>query len=496
MSDSVERFGKYRLEQRLAVGGMAEIFLAKLDGPVGFQKELVIKRILPNFATDPDFVSMFLDEAKLVAQLAHPNLVQVFELGSVGNALFLAMEYVDGLDLYTLLRRMRQRSVPMPPDVSVSILLATLRGLHYAHEKTDQMTETPLGLVHRDVSPSNILVSRAGYVKVTDFGIAKAETRATKTRTGVLKGKFAYMAPEHAQGKAIDRRADLFAVGLIAFELFSGRQAYADPDEHGLFQHAVSGLVPTLTEVMTSFSSDVSAVIEKALAYDPDDRFPTCAAFAAELARASSAFGPPADEAALSALVQELDQVDMPLLSGTDVVTLATSVLGPKQEAKSSQFETTEKEKAQPKRPGRKRIAAALAGSVVVAGIITIGKIQGDRAGLVSKPSTPSEETRPASEPTSAAESIPAPPPAQSPPPARAMKHGFLTINAKPWANVFIDGRDMKMTTPVHDLRLFVGNHRVRLESPGAKRSEEFVVEIQANKTTTKIVNFNSGVGK
>ena len=185
------RLGKYQLLRKLATGGMAEVFLAKTAGPMGFEKQLVIKRILPHLAEDPQFVQMFLGEAKLAAQLNHPNLVQIFDFGESEGSYFIAMEYIDGPTVRLLLQRAREQSLAVPFVLAARMVSAAAEGLAYAHEFTDGATDEPLQLVHRDVSPDNILISRSGSVKVVDFGIAKARGVSHLTQTGTIKGKVA-----------------------------------------------------------------------------------------------------------------------------------------------------------------------------------------------------------------------------------------------------------------------------------------------------------------
>ena len=203
-ADPPPRLGNYVLLLELASGGMATVYVAKQAGAAGFERLVVIKRVHRHLIKIREFHDMLLDEARISSRIHHPNVVSMIDVVDEHGEFLLVMEYVPGVSLHLLLTRARTEGTEMPPEVVAAVFSGVLRGLHAAHEATNESSE-PLHIVHRDVSPSNILVSRAGYVKVTDFGIAKAETRATKTRTGVLKGKFAYMAPEHAQGKAIDR---------------------------------------------------------------------------------------------------------------------------------------------------------------------------------------------------------------------------------------------------------------------------------------------------
>ena len=208
-------FGRYTLLEQLAVGGMAEVFRAKITSSHGFEKILVIKRILPHLAADPNFVAMFIDEAKLTAQLTHPKIVQVLDFGEVRGQYFTALEYIDGFDALGLLRVAAQKRVHIPRSLAVFIVSEVLEALDYAHNARD-MEGKPMQIVHRDISPSNIFISKRGDVKLGDFGIAHAQRRESKTQAGTLKGKYGYMSPEQVVGRPIDARSDLFAVGVRA----------------------------------------------------------------------------------------------------------------------------------------------------------------------------------------------------------------------------------------------------------------------------------------
>jgi hypothetical protein len=219
-------FGKYLLLRQLAIGGMAEVYLARQSGPAGFEKECVIKRILPALAADQQFVNMFLDEARIAARLSHPNIVQIFDLGSVGEGdYFLAMEHVHGVDLQQIEEAEATRGGRMPLAIAVRIVSNVAEGLEHAHRATDSRGQ-PLGVVHRDVTPSNVIVSFDGVAKLLDFGIAKAVAKKGRTEVGVIKGKIPYMSPEQVQGEALDSRSDVFSVGTMLYELTTGHKPF------------------------------------------------------------------------------------------------------------------------------------------------------------------------------------------------------------------------------------------------------------------------------
>jgi serine/threonine-protein kinase len=301
-------FGKYRLIAELGHGGMADVFLAVIAGPVGsgFTKLTVVKRLRQNLAEEQEFVEMLVDEARISARLNHPNVVQTNEVGSVGNQYFLAMEYLDGQPLHRVQHRAMQKLArtqaegatnpppasdpnaflqvdPFPKDCQYLVIVDTLAGLHHAHELADY-DGTPLGIVHRDVTPHNVFVTYEGQVKVVDFGIAKAAGRASETRQGVVKGKVRYMAPEQAVGQAVDRRADLFSVGIMLWEAATGRRFWKDMDDLTIVQALVSGNMKiSPREIDPNVPEAVDRICQKALAFNRDDRYATAEDFRTDL---------------------------------------------------------------------------------------------------------------------------------------------------------------------------------------------------------------------
>ncbi len=268
-------FGRYLLLKQLAVGGMAEVYLAKQSGPAGFEKECVIKRILPSLAADQQFVQMFLDEARIAARLSHPNIVQIFELGEVGpQDHFIAMEHVHGVDVQQILEAEHARNGRVPLAVALRLCSSVAEGLDAAHRATDGRGH-PLGIVHRDVTPSNVIVSFDGVAKICDFGIAKAVARGGRTEVGVIKGKIPYMSPEQVQGEAIDARSDLFSVGTMLYELTVGQKPFigTNPAELSLKILHDEPQPPEL--VVGHYPPPLDAVVKKALAKRKEDRYAT-----------------------------------------------------------------------------------------------------------------------------------------------------------------------------------------------------------------------------
>lgn len=301
------QLGKYELVRKLATGGMAEVFLARMTGPMGFAKTLVVKRILAHLAEDPQFVEMFLGEAKLAALLNHPNIAQIFDFGVVDDTYFIAMEHVDGPNLRVLNRRAFEQGRPIPFALAAKIISYACEGLAFAHEFCDPGTGEPLRLIHRDISPDNLLVSRNGSVKVVDFGIAKAAGQAQHTRTGLLKGKVAYMSPEQIKGgTTIDLRTDVFALGVVLYELLAGGKPFtANSDVSAMHAILHEPIVPLETR-RPGVPEGLRRIVEKALEKDRDARYRDCRELQAALDRFVLSEGEPIGQFQLSQLVATL----------------------------------------------------------------------------------------------------------------------------------------------------------------------------------------------
>ncbi len=267
------KLGRYQVLRRIAVGGMAELYLARHVGRAGFEKMVAIKRVRPHLAEDGEFVQMFLDEARLAASLEHSGIASVFDFGSVGNEHFMAMEYIHGKNVRDLLK-----AGAVPLDCALTIVKQVAAALHYAHERCGA-DGLPLGLVHRDVSPSNVLVSWDGDVKLCDFGIAKATTQSSATRTGTIKGKLSYMAPEQIRGEAVDRRADVFALGIVAYELCTGKRCFYASGEFALINRVAAGKFEKPSSAVPGFAAALERILLDALAVDPELRTPNARAF-------------------------------------------------------------------------------------------------------------------------------------------------------------------------------------------------------------------------
>jgi serine/threonine protein kinase len=483
LPDSGQRIGRYQPIRRLAVGGMAEIYLARLPGVgiEGFEKLVVLKRILPQHALDPELLRMFLDEARLSATLTHPHVTEVYDVGTDGEAPFFAMEYVHGANLREIQRahaRLERGTaggagtatgrsasgahaplgtpasgtpatpmaaaarsasgphagaggagprspsgpyatlggpgaVPLPLAQAVGIVAAAAAGLHYAHERLGPGGE-PLGIVHRDVSPSNVLVSYDGAVKVSDFGIAKWAFQRTRTQEGTLKGKFAYMSPEQCRGRPVDRRSDVFALGAILYEMTTGVTAFGGASDLDILNQIATGAAapPAWPDAAGPYPSDLSAIVMRALSPEPDDRFPTMQALQVALEAFARKAGLDLSTIALAAFVQGLFAEELAAWHAAEsqgkslgehlaARPTASSAADPEDRTATDAFGPT---RLRARASGRWRQALAIGGIVAIAavsgGIVTKKLFRGEpaRATVPSRaaPATTAATTTPA----------------------------------------------------------------------------------------------------
>ncbi|HVU01555.1 MAG TPA: serine/threonine-protein kinase [Polyangiaceae bacterium] len=287
--DGPQRIDRYDLVAEIASGGMATVYLANLSGVGGFRRFVAIKRLHPHLAKEQEFVEMFLDEARLAAGIHHPHVVPILEVGASERGYYLVMEYIEGDTLARLLARAATAGKRLPASIGVRVVVDMLTGLHAAHELRDE-TGMPTELVHRDVSPQNILVGMDGNTRITDFGVARAASRLSATRAGQLKGKIAYMAPEQAVGDpSVDRRADVFSSGIVLWEVLAARRLFKAENEAATLSRVISEPIPDIREVNPDIDAGVAAVVMKALERDRDGRYPTCQEFADDLERAARA---------------------------------------------------------------------------------------------------------------------------------------------------------------------------------------------------------------
>lgn len=307
MSGEPRSIGRYELIAPLGEGGMARVFLAVSRGPAGFNKLVVIKVVKPELLDQPDFTEMFFDEARLAARLNHPNVVQTYEVGADGAHHFLTMEFLEGQPLSRVIERLGRDGIPLPEHLW--ILTKVLAGLHYAHELCD-FDGSPLNVVHRDVSPANVFVTYNGQVKLVDFGVAKATLALAVTQKGMFKGKFGYGAPEQMLEKPIDRRADLFAVGVMLWEALARKSLTKGRGLQPLVTARVSGLEPKIRDVAPEVDGQLAQICERAMALDPFDRYPTADAFRDDLEGYLDGWGQRVTSRDVAALISNAFETD------------------------------------------------------------------------------------------------------------------------------------------------------------------------------------------
>jgi serine/threonine-protein kinase len=301
-----QRVDRYELMGEIASGGMATVYLARLTGMGGFQRFVAMKRLHPHLASEKEFVEMFLDEARIAARIHHPNVVPILEVGASTVGYYLVMEYIEGDTLARLLARAASTGKRLPVSIALRIAIDMLSGLHAAHELHDDQNQ-PVHLVHRDVSPQNVLVGQDGIARITDFGVARAASRLSATRVGQLKGKIAYMAPEQAAGaEDLDRRADVFSSGIVIWESLAQKRLFKAENEAATLSRVIAEPVPLLFQVAPQVSKEVSGVVMRALDRDPNKRFASCAAFADALEAAAALKDKVATPRELAAYVAEV----------------------------------------------------------------------------------------------------------------------------------------------------------------------------------------------
>ena len=300
MSDSQQR---YRVVEKLESGGMAEVFRAESEGLQGFRKQVAIKRVLPHLSSKKKFISMFLDEARLSAQLSHSNCVQVFDIGVGDNAFFIVMEFVDGANLKSIIEHIKKTGHDFPVEHAVYLSLELCKGLSYAHELTDN-SGVPLHIVHRDMSPPNVLITKNGEVKIVDFGLAKANSQLEKSEPGIIKGKFSYLSPEAAMGQEVDLRTDIFAVGIILWELLSGQRLFLGDTDFQTVKRVQAAQVPSISQINRKVPLELEKIMARALARDPAARYGTARELGLDLSKFLFKFGVPVSTFDVSSLVQ------------------------------------------------------------------------------------------------------------------------------------------------------------------------------------------------
>jgi len=299
MSDSAQR---YRVIEKLESGGMAEVFRAESEGLQGFKKQVAIKRVLPHLSEKKKFISMFLDEARLSAHLSHSNCVQVFDIGVGDNAYFIVMEFVDGANLKTIAESLKKQGKQFPVPAAVLIAHEICKGLSYAHELSDP-NGTPLNIVHRDMSPPNVLITKYGEVKIVDFGLAKANSQLEKSEPGIIKGKFSYLSPEAALGQDVDHRTDIFAVGIILWELLAGQRLFLGETDFQTVKKVQQAVIPSVSQYNRHVRPDLERIVNRILARDPSLRYQSARELGRDLANCMFRLAEPVSSFDIESLV-------------------------------------------------------------------------------------------------------------------------------------------------------------------------------------------------
>ncbi len=440
-TDTDADFGKYRLLAGIGTGGMAEVFIAVASGPGGFNKLFVIKRLLPAMASDPNYRSMFVQEARLAARLNHPNVVQTYEVGEHDGIIYIAMEYLEGQPLSRLRRALAKDARRLHPTTCIRIASEALAGLHHAHELRD-FDGTPLKVVHRDVSPQNVFITYSGQVKLLDFGIAKAERSSTKTQAGIVKGKYAYMAPEQFLDSPIDRRVDVFTMGTVLWELIAGHSLFAGGTDAQIINRLFHEPIPRLSTVTPDVSTKLDDILARALERDPekrtatalemkealDEHLATIGGAREDLGRIVSTTFAEAREAIDGILTQNLGRATLASLEDVDELVSVSSIkTGTATVARSGTHRAVVVERSSSGTPVPLPAAQAMPSSVppppalatrkrVIAALVIAGGIAG---GLVSRSlSKPSNVEASQPPPTVIVAPVPTPTPPPPPPPS------------------------------------------------------------------------------
>ena len=299
------KFGQYVLLEKIATGGMAEVWKARMRGVEGFQKIVAIKKILPHLSDNQDFIEMFVDEAKLAAQLNHNNIIHIYDLGKIQSSYYIAMEYIDGYDLKNILKKAQERDQPLSVEIALFVASKIAAALDYAHRKRD-FEDKEMGLVHRDVSPQNVLISEEGDIKLCDFGIAKAASKASHTQAGALKGKLQYMSPEQAWGRNIDKRSDIFALATVLFEMLTARKLFSGDNELSILEQVREARVTPPSQYNDEVTPQIDAIVLKALQKDPANRYQTAGEMQRDLDAVLYSFKPTPTSADLAIYMHRL----------------------------------------------------------------------------------------------------------------------------------------------------------------------------------------------
>jgi serine/threonine protein kinase len=517
--------GKYVVQRKIAEGGMAEIYLCSARGPEGFAKEVVIKRVRPFLASDPEFVKMFVAEARIASLLNHANIVQMFDFDKHLDTYYLAMEYVHGKSLQDVRQRARDMMIPVPPLMAAHIGAEVAKGLAYAHRLKAEGRQ--IELVHRDVTPQNVLLSYDGAVKLTDFGIAKAGTKMTSP--GMIKGKFAYMSPEQARGEDVDRRTDIFALGIVLWELLTGAPLFDGNSDVAVLRAVQMQEIRPPASLNALVPPDLEAAILKALDRDANKRFTTAQEFERALLQCVhknsqsvedtdvsrfllTLFGEPAPEAAYvppqeGAVVEATvlkpghGQVAQQPAEDSNEGFPDKTMIRPSGSSAKKISSVAQAQVESPPPPASKTpliIGGAIVGVLAIVGLI-FGLMRKQDPPVAAQPAKPvvaepmkpppppkplgteqvpsGETPTPTTTTTTQVEPPPPPPPKEPEKPA----YGSLVVTARPWANVTVDGATREVAG-THTYRLSPGRHSVKFSHPRGQ-NKEMQIQVERGKT-------------
>jgi serine/threonine-protein kinase len=485
MPPSANTLGRYELLAKLASGGMGEIHLARLAGRAGFEKLVVLKRLLPELAPAGEYVTMFFDEARLAARLSHPNVCEVYDLGEDQGQYYIVMQWLEGVPFASVMRRPDGVDERAHERLVTGILRQACEGLHHAHELRDA-DGRPLGVVHRDVSPSNLMVTADGVVKVLDFGIAKARSAQSVTERGVLKGKLSYMSPEQLAEAPLDRRADVFCLGILAWEALAGRRLFKRDAAVTIAKAVLEDEVPRLADANPAVPPALSDVVMRALARDPAARFATARELGLALERAMAPHGGPMSTVEIAHVVQErfADELERQRALYRRSEALPAAPVPP---PPASTPTAPARPAAMPAKPSPRALWPALA---VVLAAAAVGLVLWRPWRSASAPARephatatpPAPDAAPAPTPPPAAAPPPdagaMPPPPERPPPrpAKPTTPGRVSIDSRPYAIIYL-GKKRLGETPIISEALPPGRHTLRAVLPDG-RSRRFTVDV------------------
>jgi len=510
MSDAspLESLGPYVLIEPLARGGMGELYRARKQGADG--PDVVLKCVRPRSTDRADRFNVrgLLDEARIATLLNHPNIVEVYEVDYQDGYYYMVMEWLDGWDLRTICARLDQVDELLPIPTILRWGAETCRGLHAAHECTTERGE-PLNLVHRDIDHANLFVTRRGNIKVLDFGVAKSSIQVWQTTVGILKGKFSYMSPEQCRGKPLDRRSDIFSLGVVLHELITGKRLFKRDTPRAAMTAIQDGFVPPPSRPDEPIPDELVATVMRALQRDRTMRFPTAEDLRHELETAATHTGRPALPELESYLKELFDPAKAPMTD--DVSTTVSLHLGDWADAVSEQLGTTTQVDVKnttrlPFWRDRRWMVGLAALSVLVIAVASWWLAPSDSAdtgrpvteGVVSEDATPEHlaipdpaQEKAQARPRKAARAKASRNPSRKPPPTkRIAQHGRLTLQAKPWANVYL-GKRLLGSTPLLGLKLPAGEVTLRLVNPDTNWQRSVTVTIVANELVKTIVDLH-----